>query len=131
MRTCVCGNIITSTRVATKYCSKTCTDAGNRTVKARGPGRPPNGERTPEFKAQFAKYQRGRRYGLSLEEIDELMIRHPVCAICGGEAQAIDHCHETKKVRAMLCHSCNRGLGCFKDSIDLLESALDYLADHK
>lgn len=39
----------------------------------------------------------------------------------------VDHCHTTNKVRGLLCHRCNVGLGYFKDRISYLKSATDYL----
>ncbi len=60
-----------------------------------------------------------------------------LCAICNGEEScyrnqhlAIDHNHETGKIRALLCSTCNRALGLFKDSIEVLESAKNYLLKH-
>jgi predicted Zn-ribbon and HTH transcriptional regulator len=52
------------------------------------------------------------------------------CAICSKEdskALAADHNHDTKKTRGLLCNSCNRGLGLFKDSPSLLDAASKYL----
>lgn len=40
---------------------------------------------------------------------------------------AIDHDHDTKKIRGLLCHRCNTGIGGFYESIELLQSAIDYL----
>lgn len=40
---------------------------------------------------------------------------------------AVDHCHKTGKIRGLLCHPCNAGLGHFKDSIELLQKAINYL----
>lgn len=39
----------------------------------------------------------------------------------------VDHDHITGKIRGLLCNSCNVGLGCFEDSIEYLESAIEYL----
>jgi hypothetical protein len=59
------------------------------------------------------------------------------CMICSKEqpkkAQSkkvrlkIDHDHRTGQVRGLLCHTCNAGLGMFKDNIELLHRAIMYL----
>lgn len=55
------------------------------------------------------------------------------CKICGRHQSefkkrlSVDHCHETLKVRGLLCSKCNMGIGHFKDNIDLLKSAIEYL----
>lgn len=41
-----------------------------------------------------------------------------------------DHNHKTGHPRAWICDSCNTGLGRFKDDINLLNSAIDYLKDN-
>jgi hypothetical protein len=58
--------------------------------------------------------------------------QNDLCPICGsklGNARArnVDHCHKTGKVRMVICGMCNRGLGSFRDSVALLESAIVYL----
>lgn len=57
-----------------------------------------------------------------------------ICPICekgsipGVTANLVrDHDHETGKARDWLCDSCNTGLGRFKDNIELLEKAINYL----
>lgn len=74
------------------------------------------------------------RFGISVDDYDEMLLKqHGVCAICGGYCAsgrrlAVDHCHETGRVRGLLCARCNIGLGFFdKDGGDLLLSAVEYL----
>lgn len=57
-----------------------------------------------------------------------------VCPICkkasipGVTANlVIDHDHETGNARTWICDSCNTGLGRFKDNIDFLKEAIEYL----
>ena len=72
-----------------------------------------------------------RRYGISEAEFDAIKAKQGgLCAVC-QEAQAdhVDHDHVTGKVRGILCFNCNGGLGQFKDRIDRLEQAIDYLKD--
>lgn len=59
------------------------------------------------------------------------------CAICGTFQEdlerrlAIDHDHNSGKIRGLLCNSCNNGLGRFKDSVENLKRATAYLERHK
>jgi hypothetical protein len=43
---------------------------------------------------------------------------------------SLDHCWETKKFRAYLCHGCNRALGILHDNPDTIQRALDYINEH-
>lgn len=52
-----------------------------------------------------------------------------VCTICRGDNRlTVDHDHETGKIRGVLCNTCNRALGMFRDSPELLVRAILYLA---
>lgn len=73
-----------------------------------------------------------RKYGLSLEDYDRLLLAQGgCCGICGNangnKRLAVDHDHTTGKVRGLLCDSCNQGLGFFKDSVERLEAAIQWL----
>lgn len=82
----------------------------------------------------YAKYGLDYAKYLAMSEAQE----HK-CAICNQEEintdprtnrvrrLAVDHCHATGKIRGLLCFACNRALGGFKDSQDLLASAINYL----
>ncbi len=63
-----------------------------------------------------------------LNKLDEQKHLCKICetSICISDS-AIDHNHETGYFRGILCKTCNRALGLFKDSPKVLESALDYL----
>ena len=43
----------------------------------------------------------------------------------------VDHNHDTKKTRELLCMDCNTGLGLFGDSPETLEAAASYLRKHQ
>ena len=53
------------------------------------------------------------------------------CMICqsngDGRKLTLDHCHNSGKLRGVLCSKCNTGLGMFSDRQDLLLSAIAYL----
>jgi hypothetical protein len=74
-----------------------------------------------------------RNFGLTVDEYESFVAAHSGrCAICCDEAAAgkrlhIDHDHNSKNVRGMLCVRCNNGLGQFRENPALLERGIDYL----
>ena len=82
-------------------------------------------------------YQLKTKYGITVDEYNSLLKKQGYrCAICGSNDGAsakgsstfsVDHCHGTGKVRGLLCNTCNRGLGLFKDDPSVLETAIKYL----
>jgi hypothetical protein len=74
---------------------------------------------------------RERRYGIDAKSVKQLLVlQNYRCMICTDyvdESSPVDHCHETGKVRGILCPLCNSGLGFFRDSELFLENAIVYL----
>jgi hypothetical protein len=78
---------------------------------------------------------RCRKYGFSAEVIDmvaNLVETQKTCDICEAHSDNcgvlhIDHDHKTHEFRGLLCSTCNTGLGHFKDNIDTLLEAIEYL----
>lgn len=75
-----------------------------------------------------------KKYGLYPGEYTVLAEKqNNACAICGTKQEdldrslAVDHDHVTGIIRGLLCGSCNRGIGYFKDSIERLEKTIEYL----
>jgi hypothetical protein len=72
------------------------------------------------------------RYGLSAEAVGALReSQNNRCRICSDSFDAVrmnvDHDHISGRIRGLLCDFCNRGLGHFRDSVDRLQAAIDYL----
>ncbi|WP_199548794.1 endonuclease VII domain-containing protein [Streptomyces sp. N35] len=70
-----------------------------------------------------------RQYGLTEAERDELIAQQKgLCVIClAAPAVHVDHCHETGKVRGVLCFNCNSGIGKLGDDPDKTRRATAYL----
>lgn len=50
------------------------------------------------------------------------------CYMCPNtERLHVDHWHGTFQVRGLLCYNCNNGIGRLKDSVQILEKAIEYL----
>ncbi len=79
------------------------------------------------------------RYGMEIGGYDALLAKQDgKCAICfstepgrGLTRFHVDHCHSSEAIRGLLCELCNRGLGSFKDSPDLLDRAASYVRSAK
>lgn len=84
-----------------------------------------------------------KKYGLSIEQYNSILaLQNNKCAICGTKEHGgrgwkegkgrfcVDHDHKflnENNVRGLLCMSCNRGLGYFRDDIIILKNAIKYL----
>ena len=89
----------------------------------RGPGR---AKRYIRARNQYLR----ATYGLRQSDVDGMMVaQDSKCAICRMflDDPHIDHPHKSEDLRGLLCHSCNTGLGHFKDDPTILRSAIEYL----
>jgi hypothetical protein len=69
-------------------------------------------------------------YGISIDEVRALLARP--CDVCGDamtslKTHHIDHCHDTGKVRGVLCHGCNTALGLVREDTQVLRALISYI----
>lgn len=107
-----CSSVFTPSNPCQLYCSKEC-------------------------KGKNAYYK--RNYGITDADLTKKKAEQGnKCFLCGSEGfligknnhsekLVVDHCHETGRVRKLLCQNCNRGLGLFQDNPELLRKAADYV----
>ena len=91
-------------------------------------------ERNPDY---FFSRDLRRKYGITIDDYKSLLqAQNNLCACCqspdpGGRSDNdrfhVDHDHLTGKVRGLLCHKCNTGLGLLGDNVDGLMRAVSYL----
>lgn len=98
-----------------------------------------NAKYTQKNLKKIAKRARLRLHGMTSEEHDvKLAEQDNKCAVCKKpfvKTPHIDHDHKccsTRKTcgkcnRGLTCDDCNLGLGRFKDSIEILSNAIEYL----
>ncbi len=94
-------------------------------------------ERRKRAATRSRAYMVQTKYGITLEQRDALLAaQQGKCALCGAPIRfggpgsaVVDHCHASGKIRAILCHLCNVGLGSFRDNPTLLDKAKQYLLD--
>ena len=100
-------------------------------------------ERHKRQPARTAQIQRNSKlkaaHGITIKDYESmLLVQQGQCAVCGttdpggrkglcGPVFHVDHCHTNGNIRGLLCHSCNVGLGMFKDSVTNLANAIAYL----
>ena len=84
-------------------------------------------------------YYRQRKYGLSAADYQAMVeAQNGVCALClrpetvksrSGYVRplGVDHDHVTGRIRGLLCHHCNAGLGHFNDDPEVLNRLVAYL----
>jgi hypothetical protein len=87
-----------------------------------------------EHREKLNKYARkralARNYGMTQTDWEEMYrAQAGLCLLCEEkhERLCVDHCHQTGKVRGLLCLQCNTALGKLGDSVPALVRVVSYL----
>jgi hypothetical protein len=101
-----------------------------------------------DYKCKICSQQLNRRhslkrtYGITTQEYAEMLAEQEgLCAICRRPESAkrrgrvkplaVDHCHDSSRVRGLLCHRCNAAIGLLQDDVNVLQQAIVYLTEPK
>ena len=88
----------------------------------------------PARKAYIQNWKLENRYNITVNCYDKLLTdQKGKCKICGTKPRkrklAVDHCHESGKVRGLLCIKCNTAIGKLGDTYEGVMKAAKYLKD--
>jgi Recombination endonuclease VII len=91
-------------------------------------------ENTPEQRQKARERAIRRRYSIEPED-HRLLLRRSSgrCDVCrelladNTKFIHVDHDHETGRIRGILCHGCNAGIGHFREDPTFLRAAIKYL----
>ena len=112
----------------------------NNKEKTKEYGRRSYKKLTPEQKKQKAHKSRmrslQRKYGISAENWQMLYERQGgLCALCRVPGRtgrhgilSVDHCHETGRIRGLLCTPCNSAIGILGESRERIARVLAYVS---
>ena len=75
------------------------------------------------------------KYGIDLETYDQMLKdQKGGCKVCGDKPSYqrlhVDHCHNTGRVRGLLCQACNVSIGKMKESPELLRALATYIEEN-
>ena len=79
-------------------------------------------------------YSRQKKRGWSVEAYNaSYQNQEGKCAICSTWQEVLhgDHCHETGKIRKLLCQNCNLAIGLMKENPERLRLAAEYCESHQ
>lgn len=134
----ICGGHFTPRARTHLYCSKPeCKRARARHRWRKWSEQEGSRERVTAYQRRYRKethygrkWEVKKKYGLEWDEYLALLDEYGhSCALCGeSDDICVDHCHETGRVRGILCRKHNAAIGILGDSVDGLRAALDYLS---
>ena len=89
-----------------------------------------NYSKKSEVKEKNNFRKKEKRYGITKNDFKNMQIsQNNKCKICKKESFKlhIDHNHQTKKVRGLLCYNCNMAIGLLKENPEIFLNAIKYL----
>ncbi len=122
------------------YCTCGSAKARNHTLRCRKCFH--DSIRVPHTRQEYVREWRlYKLYGMEAGEFEAWwVVCRGLCFICErpmrwpaarrGQAMdvvAVDHDHKTGKVRGLLCNACNKGIGHFRDDVNIMGKAISYL----
>lgn len=136
-----CGNLFTPDKYTGKYCGRReCYLEREKLRSVKRMEDPEYRKEKSEVSMRWQKENPGRladnylkrTYGITMEDkISMIESQDGKCAICGiyepERGFCVDHNHATGEVRGILCNDCNVSLGGFRDSVEILKRAIEYL----
>lgn len=142
----VCGPDVAVVREGTRTLCRTARRETRKRSDAKWQAKPGNRQRRlnamSDWHSRNKDEQRAkqmlRRYGMTPDDYDRMYRKQKGrCALCTGLPCGpgsqmgrlhIDHCHETGRVRGLLCGRCNTALGLLKHDADLIARAAQWVA---
>ncbi len=94
--------------------------------------------KTKEYRKKYPhielKHRLRSKFDMSIEDYNTLLENQQGrCAICNRHQDdltrrlAVDHCHQTNRIRGLLCTSCNSAIGILGDTTESLQKVVEYL----
>jgi len=114
------------------HTSKRYVDSGNCWECRRIRDKERRKNRTPKERREFHLQL---KHNISMVEFTQMLEEQNYsCAVCNvHESKApremlfVDHCHETNRIRGLLCSSCNAAIGVLGDSANSIQKVIEYL----
>jgi len=129
-----CCSVCKETKDITSFVAKKDTKCGRGSICKKC-----NSYRSRQWCEDNKDKRNANRYNLTTDEYYSIYKKQESkCGICGvfvklgGKGHGagyVDHCHNTGKVRGILCHNCNIAIGLLKDNITTLYSAIKYIKE--
>lgn len=97
-----------------------------------------NYSKSAEQKLKRRKRDLTKTYGITFDDYKRIWFeQNGCCGICRRFQKEIkrplfvDHCHETGKLRGLLCHNCNAALGLLKEDVTVMQNLINYTLKHR